>query len=141
MSTNTNKRVAVKWIRDRAKSAYEKSDHCYICGGVADLELHHLASINYLLETWAKRLGHDITTDAGVLAIRDQFIAEHNQQIYVDVFTLCNRHHVELHGVYGKSPLPHTVPLQQRWLERKRALAEGKTTTVATTTSFFKDFI
>lgn len=140
MSTNTNKRVAVKWIRDRAKSAYEKQSHCYICGTSADLELHHLASINYLLETWAKRFGHDITTDAGVLAIRDQFIAEHNQQIYVDVFTLCNRHHVELHGVYGKSPLPHTVALQQRWLERKRALAAGKTPQ-AKTTSFFKDFV
>jgi len=140
MSTNTNKRVAVKWIRDRAKSAYEKQPHCYICGTSVDLELHHLASINYLLETWAKRLGHDITTDAGVLAIRDQFIAEHHQQIYVDVFTLCNRHHVELHGVYGKSPLPHTVALQQRWLERKRDLAQGKTPQ-AKTTSFFKDFV
>lgn len=140
MSTNTNKRVAVKWIRDRAKSAYTKQPHCYICGTSADLELHHLASINYLLETWAKRFGHDITTDAGVLAIRDQFIAEHHQQIYVDVFTLCNRHHVELHGVYGKSPLPHTVPLQQRWLECKRALAADKTPQ-AKTTSFFKDFV
>lgn len=140
MSTNTNKRVAVKWIRDRAKSAYTKDNHCYICGTNVDLELHHLASINYLLETWAKRFGHDITTDAGVLAIRDQFIAEHNQQIYVDVYTLCNRHHVELHGVYGKSPLPHTVALQQRWLERKRDLAHGKTPQ-AKTTSFFKDFV
>lgn len=140
MSTNTNKRVAVKWIRDRAKSAYQKQDHCFICGAGVDLELHHLASINYLLETWAKHLGHDISTDNGVLAIRDQFIAEHHQEIYVDVFTLCNRHHVELHGVYGKSPLPHTVALQQRWLERRRDQAAGKTP-VAKTTGFFKDFV
>ena len=140
MSTNTNKRVAVKWIRDRAKSAYQKQDRCFVCGTGVDLELHHLASINYLLETWAKRFGHDITTDNGVLAIRDQFIEQHHQEIYVDVFTLCNRHHVELHGVYGKSPLPHTVALQQRWLERRRDQAAGKTP-VAKTTGFFKDFV
>lgn len=139
MSTNTNKRVAVKWIRDRAKSAYEKTDHCFICGGNVDLELHHLASINYLLETWAKKLGYDITTDAGVLAIRDEFIAQHHRELYTDVYTLCNRHHVELHGVYGKSPLPHTVPLQQRWLERRRDQATGKAP-VAKTIGFFKDF-
>lgn len=140
MAKNTNKRVAVKWIRDRAKSAYTKQDHCYICGTDADLELHHLASINYLLERWSQEHNHDISTDQGVLAIRDQFIAEHHQEIYVDVYTLCNPHHVELHSHYGKSPLPHTVPLQQRWLERKRELAKtGKKP--AATTSFFKDFV
>jgi hypothetical protein len=140
MAINTNKRVAVKWIRDRAKSAYEKQDHCFVCKTGVDLELHHLASINYLLERWAAAHNHDISTDQGVLAIRDQFIEQHHQEIYVDVYTLCNRHHVELHGVYGKSPLPHTVALQQRWLERKRDQAAGKTP-VAKTTSFFKDFV
>lgn len=140
MSTNTNKRVAVKWIRDRAKSAYQKDTHCFICNSTYDLELHHLASVNYLLETWAKSRGYDISTDAGVLAIRDEFIAAHHQQLYLDVYTLCVKHHQELHGVYGKSPLPHTVALQQRWLERKRDLAAGKTPQVKTT-SFFKDFI
>jgi hypothetical protein len=93
-----------------------------------------------LLERWATAHNHDISTDQGVLAIRDQFIEQHHQEIYVDVYTLCNRHHVELHGVYGKSPLPHTVALQQRWLERKRDQAAGKTP-VAKTTGFFKDFV
>jgi len=31
MSVNTNKRIAVKHVRDRAKSAYEKKDECFIC--------------------------------------------------------------------------------------------------------------
>lgn len=140
MANNTNKRVAVKWIRDGAKSAYEKDTKCYICGGVAELELHHLASVNYLLETWAKKFNHDISTDAGVLAIRDEFIQSHQRELYVDVYTLCNPHHVELHSHYGKSPLPHTVPLQQRWLERKRELHKTAKTT-KTATSFFKDFV
>ena len=45
MATNTNKRLAVKWIRDLAKKAYEKQDNCFICNTTVDLELHHLHSL------------------------------------------------------------------------------------------------
>ena len=31
-------RVPVKWVRDRAKSAYTKDDCCYICGTTEDLD-------------------------------------------------------------------------------------------------------
>ena len=36
-NTGENKRIAVKWIRDRAKAAYTKQDCCYICGTELDL--------------------------------------------------------------------------------------------------------
>jgi hypothetical protein len=117
VAINTNKRIAVKWIRDKAKSAYEKSNHCYICNSTSELELHHLHSVTYLLETWARRGGIDISSDEAVLAIRDQFIAEHHAEIYELVYTLCNRHHVQLHGIYGKSPAPSSVLKQKRWIE------------------------
>lgn len=117
MAVNTNKRIAVKWIRDKAKSAYQKQSNCYICQTTSDLELHHLHSVTYLLETWAKRGGVDISSDEAVLAIRDQFIAEHHAEIYELVYTLCNRHHVQLHGIYGKSPAPSSVLKQKRWIE------------------------
>lgn len=117
MAVNTNKRIAVKWIRDKAKSAYEKGSHCYICSTTSELELHHLHSITYLLETWARRGGVDISSDEAVLAVRDQFIAEHHAEIYELVYTLCNRHHVQLHGIYGKSPSPSSVLKQKRWIE------------------------
>lgn len=117
MAINTNKRVAVKWIRDKAKSAYEKESQCYICGTTHELELHHLHSINGLLETWSKKLNIDITSDSAVLAIRDRFIEEHHAEIYELVYTLCNKHHVQLHGIYGKSPMPSSVPKQKRWIE------------------------
>ena len=120
MAKNTNKRIPVKWVRDRAKSAYEKQDQCWICGTSTDLELHHLHSITVLLERWAKLQGHDITTDEGILAVRDEFIKQHHSEIYEQVYTLCNRHHVQLHGVYGKTPQPGSEPKQARWLEIQR---------------------
>jgi protein-tyrosine-phosphatase len=69
------------------------------------------------LESWAKQLNIDISTDEAVLAIRDQFISEHHAEIYDLVYTLCNRHHVQLHGIYGKSPSPSSVMKQKRWIE------------------------
>lgn len=116
MAKNNN-RIAVKWVRDKAKSAYEKQPHCYICKTTQDLELHHLYSVTWLLETWAKKQGYDITTDDGILAVRDEFIAKHHHELYELVYTLCNPHHVKLHAVYGKSPGPETVPKQKHWIE------------------------
>jgi len=120
MAKNTNKRIPVKWVRDRAKAAYTKQQTCYVCGTEHDLELHHLHSITVLLETWAQRCGYDISTDEGILAVRDEFIAEHHSELYEQVYTLCNRHHVALHGVYGKTPKPGSEPKQQHWIERQR---------------------
>ena len=120
MAKNTNKRIPVKWVRDRAKSAYEKQTTCFICGSQQDLELHHLHSITVLLERWAQAQGYDISTDEGILAVRDEFIEQHRVEIYDQVYTLCNRHHVQLHGVYGKTPQPGSEPKQARWIQLQR---------------------
>jgi protein-tyrosine-phosphatase len=126
MAVNTNKRIAVKWIRDKAKSAYEKQPKCYICGTTHELELHHLHSITWLLESWAHKNNIDISSDEQVLAIRDRFISEHHAEIYDLVYTLCNRHHVQLHGIYGKSPSPSSVSKQKRWIElQQEKVASG----------------
>lgn len=120
-NTGENKRIAVKWIRDRAKGAYEKQDRCYICGTQHDLELHHVYSITRLLEHWAHRKQLDISTDDSVLEVRDQFIAEHQRELYELVYTLCNKHHVLLHGVYGKKPQFGTEQKQAMWIEKQKA--------------------
>jgi hypothetical protein len=120
MAKNTNKRIPVKWVRDRAKAAYEKQSCCYICGTEQDLELHHLHSITLLLERWAETKGYDISTDDGILAVRDEFIAEHHTELYDMVYTLCNRHHVALHGVYGKTPQWGSEQKQKRWIDIQR---------------------
>ena len=143
MAKNTNKRIPVKWVRDRAKSAYEKKDHCCICDTGADLELHHLHSVTILLERWAERKGYDISTDDGILAVRDEFIAEHHDELYVQVYTLCNPHHVALHGVYGKAPKPGSEPKQARWIEiqREKFLNGGRAIPKTSSGSFFSEFI
>ncbi len=121
MAKNTgNNRIPVKWVRDKAKAAYDKKDTCYICSTNVDLELHHTRSITILLEEWAFRNKYDISTDDGILAVRDQFIAEHHKEIYEDVYTLCNKHHVMLHGIYGKKPALHTADKQATWIERQK---------------------
>lgn len=123
MAKNTNKRIPVKWIRDRAKSAYEKQGNCYICGTSEDLELHHTHSITLLLERWIEKTGRDFSTDEAVLSNRDEFIDNHRKEIYDDVYTLCNRHHVALHGVYGKAPSLASAAKQGNWIETQKAKA------------------
>lgn len=126
MAKNTqNNRIPVKWVRDRAKAAYDKQDHCYICGTGEDLELHHTHSITLLLNTWAQEMRYDISTDSGILAVRDEFIEAHHKQIYEDVYTLCNPHHVALHGVYGKAPALYSAQKQGTWIEKQKAKASG----------------
>ena len=105
MAKNTNNRIPVKWIRDKAKAAYQKQDHCYVCGKSEDLELHHLHSITVLLNRWSEQKGYDISTDDGILAVRDEFIAEHEYEVFEATVTLCHFHHADsLHKIYGKSP-------------------------------------
>lgn len=122
MAKNTgNNRIPVKWVRDRAKSAYDKQDTCCVCGTDQDLELHHTHSITLLLNNWVQEMHYDISTDAGILAVRDEFIAAHHKQIYDDVYTLCNPHHVALHSVYGKAPALITATKQAAWIEKQKA--------------------
>lgn len=144
MAKNTGmKRIPVKYIRDRAKSAYDKKDTCHICGTTHDLELHHLSSITLLLEKWNSVKQYDISTDEGIIAVRDEFIADHHKEIYDDVYTLCNKHHVALHGVYGKSPALGTAAKQERWISIQKAKHEGGQVPVEKRPelSFFSAFI
>lgn len=142
MATNTNKRIPVKWVRDKAKKAYEKQSTCYICGTLHDLELHHTNSITLLLERWSKENEYDISTDEGILAVRDEFIEAHKKELYDEVYTLCNKHHVALHNIYGKIPPPGSSPKQTRWIEIQKAKHEsGETSSFPVHSgSFFSAF-
>lgn len=121
-----NKRIPIKWIRDKAKAAYEKADECFICGSSEELELHHTHGLTNLLMKWAKANKVDISTDEAVKEIREQFIDEHRKEIYDDVFTLCASHHTKLHGVYGKSPALSTAPKQVVWIQKQKGLLNGE---------------
>lgn len=134
MAANTNNRIPVKWVRDRAKAAYDKKDYCYICNTGEELELHHTHSITLLLNAWAERKSYDISSDEGILAVRDEFISDYHKEIYEDVYTLCNKHHVKLHGVYGKAPSLASAQKQHSWIEIQKSKASG-TESVKTTQS------
>ena len=144
MAKNTgNNRIPIKWVRDRAKAAYDKKEFCCICSTQADLELHHTHSLTVLLNNWANKSGYDISTDAGILSVRDQFIEVHHKEIYEDVYTLCNRHHVSLHGVYGKAPSLISASKQGKWIEEQKAKSEDgyiEPIKVATAISPFAQF-
>ena len=142
MAKNTNKRLSVKWVRDKAKAAYEKKHECFICEKTQDLELHHLHSVTILLEKWATQKGYDISTDEGILAVRDEFIQEHHTELYEQVYTLCNQHHVALHGVYGKAPKPGSEAKQARWIgiQREKYLNTGTSIPAQSFGSFFSEF-
>ena len=78
-----------------------------------------------ILYSWADQHGYSIDTDEGILAVRDDFITEHYHELYELVYTLCNRHHVMLHSVYGKIPTVSSVPKQRTWIETQRSKASG----------------
>ena len=141
MAKNTTKRIPVKWIRDRAKSAYQKQSSCFVCNAETDLELHHTHSITLLLERWIQSTGRDFSTDEAVLENRDEFINHHHHEIYNEVYTLCNRHHVALHSVYGKAPALNTASKQKTWLENQKLKNSGKPVEVVATKWDYTPFI
>jgi hypothetical protein len=125
MAANTNKRIPIKWIRDGAKSAYDKKDRCYICDSKEELELHHTHGLTNLLEKWAKENQIPLSTDEEVLDIRDRFIEEHHREIYDEVFTLCANHHKKLHLLFGKSPALSSAQKQTLWVLKQKDKHNG----------------
>jgi len=103
----TLKRDLVKYVRDKAKSQYEKHDTCYICGSRQELDFHHFYGLTELLEKWIADNN---------LEIHD----EYKDEIYNKTVTLCHKHHLKLHSIYGKRPKLITAEKQQRWVEIQR---------------------
>lgn len=115
------KRLPVKYIRDRAKSRYEKGSQCEICGTKEELQFHHLHTVDLLWERWVKKNGIVINDVDDILNCRDDFIAEHEYELYTAVATLCKIcHNVKLHGLYGKTPALSTADKQRRWIDKQR---------------------
>jgi len=119
------KRDKIKYIRDRAKSAYVKDEECYICGGVEKLDFHHFFSVTELLNKWIKEKKLVILSAEDMMDMRDEFIEVHHKEIYDDTVTLCHTHHLKLHSIYGKKPTLVTGPKQKRWVEKRRVKEYG----------------
>ena len=111
------KRDVVKYVRDKAKSRYEKASACRICGGTEQLEFHHYYSLTPLLNQWLLKNKHD---PKYIQPLRDDFIEEHDAELYEHTVTLCHTHHLQLHSIYGKDPGLGTAKKQARWVQIQR---------------------
>ena len=111
------KRDPVKYIRDKAKSLYKKDNECYICGASVTLDFHHYYSLTPLLNKWLKDNNHN---PEYIQALREDFIEEHHAELYDHTVTLCHKHHLKLHSIYGKDPALTTAKKQMRWVEIQR---------------------
>jgi hypothetical protein len=111
------KRDAVKYVRDKAKSKYEKGTECRICGETEQLDFHHFYSLTPLLNQWLTK--NKLNPDY-IQALRDDFIEEHSAELYEHTVTLCHHHHLALHKIYGKDPALGTAKKQMRWVEIQR---------------------
>ena len=114
------KRDLVKYVRDKAKSGYQKETQCYICGDTERLEFHHFYGMTELLETWLKKRKLTVTSADEIMSLREVFIKEHHNEIYHEAATLCKPHHMRLHSIYGKRPKLVTALKQQRWVKIQR---------------------
>ena len=114
------KRDLIKYIRDKAKSKYEKQDTCFICGSDKSLDFHHFYSLTELFEEWMKKNNLEITTEEEILAVREKFIEENFEKIYNRAVTICHKHHLKLHSIYGKKPKLVTAEKQERWVKIQR---------------------
>ena len=114
------KRDLVKYVRDKAKSKYKKASACYICGSTEQLDFHHFYGLTELLETWLKEKNIIIETEQDILELRESFIDENKTKLYKNTVTLCHKHHLRLHSIYGKRPKLITAEKQQKWVEIQR---------------------
>ena len=105
-------RDPIKYVRDRAKSKYEKGSQCEICGSTESLDFHHYYTMTPLFNKWCKDKGFTVKTVDDILAIRDSFIEEEHDKVYNQTVTLCHEHHLKLHSVYGKDPTLTTASKQ-----------------------------
>ena len=117
------KRDPVKYIRDKAKSLYKKDNECYICGASVTLDFHHYYTLTPLLAKWLREKRDsrpDHYVDAYIVVWRDEFIEDNWAELYDHTVTLCHKHHLLLHSIYGRNPSLATADKQKNWVEIQR---------------------
>lgn len=117
------KRDPIKYIRDKAKAKYEKGTECYICGTDERLDFHHYYTLTPLLNEWLKekqKIRPEHYTDEYIVIWRDEFIDEKWPELYKHAITICHKHHLQLHSIYGRNPPLTTAQKQMRWVEIQR---------------------
>jgi hypothetical protein len=114
------RRIPIKYVRDRAKSRYEKDSCCYICEDTGILDFHHYYTVDVLFDNWLKKNKISINNVDDILAVRDDFIKEHEYELFDYAITICRKHHKLLHSIYGQRPPLATATKQARWIEKQK---------------------
>jgi hypothetical protein len=114
------KRIPIKYVRDRAKSRYEKDSECYVCGTGGSLDFHHFFTVDILLDNWLQDNKIKVESAEDIIAVRDDFIDSHAYELFEYAKTLCKPCHKRLHTVYSQRPSLATAPKQERWLDKQR---------------------
>jgi hypothetical protein len=115
------KREPVKWLRDKMKSSYKAKEPCYICGSTEAIELHHLYSVSELWNSWINKKGVIIDSDESVVFYRDEFYEDNSSMLNNDtLYSLCKKHHLRLHYLFGQTYSNYTASKVQAWLEKQK---------------------
>ena len=114
------KRIPIKYVRDRAKSRYKKDSKCFVCESKEKLDFHHMYTVDILFDNWLHKNKIKIESAEDVIAVRDDFIAEHEYELFEYARTLCKGCHKRLHTVYSQRPALSTAEKQSRWLDKQR---------------------
>lgn len=117
------KRFPIKYIRDYIKKDYKLRDECYICGSTQKLELHHLLSVSELFNNWCvKNKIKNIDNVDTINELRVVFAKDCADELdHINLFTLCSKHHKQLHSIYGQTYSNHLAPKIKKWLDHQKA--------------------
>lgn len=119
-------RDKIKYVRDKAKSRYDKGSQCEICEATTSLDFHHYYTMTPLFNKWCKSKGYTVKVVDDILKIRDEFILEEEDKVYHQTVTLCHDHHLKLHSVYGKDPALSTAEKQKNWVRIQKEKYEAR---------------
>ena len=76
------KRDEIKYVRDLAKSSYQKDKKCFICGKTEELQFHHFYSLTLLWEKWKRINKIQINSVDDILIERENFKGIFYREIY-----------------------------------------------------------
>lgn len=113
------KREAIKMVRDYIKKDYKNKDCCFICGKTDTLELHHIYSLSELFNSWLDKNNIRINnTVEQLIELRSLFAEDNYQALSNDnLYTLCKKHHVQLHNIYGQRYSNNMAPKIKNWIQ------------------------
>lgn len=118
----TLRREPIKYIRDFIKKDYKTRDSCYICGSTNTLDLHHLYSVSELFNSWCDKQGiRSVDTEEQIKELRVLFVSANTEALSNDnLYTLCKKHHTQLHNLYGQRYSNSMGLKVKNWIELQR---------------------